>query len=171
MQYTEVGVNLNKQKHKVYLPLASQTHRQAKSTRHYSGKHLKITRTFQVGKLRTANSHSHATPRTIDNTCQLFPCSEAHNTPPASPLHLLLSPESETPVDCGYQRRRTAGKTFEKTRGHPKRFGHGTVNRDESSNAAHVCNNSEHICERQHSKSGQSQTSHKSRAFSTCSTV
>ena len=46
-----------------------------------------------------------------------------------------------------------------------KRFGHGTVNRQESSNAAHVCK-STHNCEQQHSKSGQSQTSNQSRAFS-----
>ena len=157
-------------KHEAYLPLSSKTRREIKA-RDTSSEHLKITRTFQLGKTRTANNHSQAPPRQEETTHVSSPLrSEAHNTPAASPLQLLHAPESETPVDYGYQRGRTSGKTLGKTRCHAKTVRHVSVKRQDSSNAAHVCK-STHNCEQQHTKPGQSQTSHQSRAFSTCSKV
>ena len=133
-------VKVEQAKHEAYLPLSSKTRREIKA-RDTSSKHLKVTRTFNwenQGR-QTAIATRHPAKKRL--LMSALPSQRSTQHPPsiASPAPPCSGERNaSTPVDYGYQRRRTSGKTLGKTRCHAKTVGHGTVS-NETATTPHMC--------------------------------
>ena len=124
------------------MPLSSKTRREIKA-RDTSSKHLKVTRTFNwenQGR-QTAITMRHPAKKRLHMSALPSQRSTQHPPSIASPAPPCSGERNaSTPVDYGYQRKEEGhqGKRSEKRGVMQKRFGRGTVNR-QNSRMPHMC--------------------------------